>query len=247
MPRRPRLELANGIHHVTQRGNARQTIFVDDSDCRLFLRLLGCAVKQRSWHLLSYCLMGNHYHLVIETPQPNLGLGMRDLNSRYAQCFNERHETSSSHVYQGRYKSKLVRTDEQFAQLLRYVARNPVASGLCPRPDDWRWSSHAALMMQRGHPLLDIERVNEHLEVWGGQAASRYSRLFDGEGPLRHIDPDLSPWELRATLDEILRGDELPAAVRRAKRHGYRLRDVAAHLGISESTLSRRVRKRDLR
>lgn len=244
MPRRPRTELPGAVHHVWQRGNQRQTIFFDAEDRQTFLRLLRASAGKRNWHCLSYCLMENHFHLVVETTAANLGLGMRDLCSRYAQLFNERHATGGGHLFQARFGSKLVRTDEQLAQLLRYVARNPVRAGLCSDPAAWPWSSHAVLLEGRAHPLVSIERVRSLLGAVSQERSNAYAVLFEPDGPLRYLSPDLSPWELRPTLAEIMRTPDLAAGVRRAKRHGYRVAEVAAFLGIGEVTLWRRVKER---
>jgi putative transposase len=244
VPRRPRPELAGGIHHVWQRGNNRRAIFLDVDDRQTFLRLLQATVRKHDWHCLSYCLLENHFHLVLETPAPNLGVGMRYLNSRYAQLFNERHMRGGGHVFQARFGSKLVKTDEQLAQLFRYVAHNPVRAGLCADPAGWWWSSHAVALRGDAHPLVSTDRIAALLEGFRGKSSSAYATLFEPDGPLRHLVPDLSPWELRPTLAEIVNVEDLGAAVRRAKRHGYRVGDVAAHLGISEVTLWRRVKER---
>src|SRR4051794_24565547 len=196
MPRHPRLEVPGGTHHVWDRGNNRQTMFRDAADYTLFLQLLLRATEKYSMHCLSYCLMGNHYHLVLETPGPTLGDGMRDINGRYAQLFNERHETGGGHLFQDRFGSKPVRNDAQFAQLLRYVAHNPVAAGLCDSPAGWRWSSHRALASSGSHPIVAIDRVDERLAVWGGSSGGRYAALFRADGPMAHIEPDVSPWKL---------------------------------------------------
>lgn len=243
MPRQPRIELPGGIHHVWQRGNNRRTIFVDTADRRLFLRLLGITARKRGWHCLGYCLLDNHFHLVLETPTENLGLGMRDVCSQYAQLFNERHETGGGHLFQARFGSKLVRTDEQFAQLLRYVAHNPVGAGLCSDPAEWPWSSHAAMLAGRPHPLVSSERLASLLGGFVVTGGTAYAALFESDGPLQHLQPDVSPWELRPTVAEILATPDLAAAVRRAKRHGYRVADVAAYLGVSEITLWRRLKE----
>src|SRR5512132_426385 len=91
MTRAPRLQVAGGIFHVTARGNRRQSIYHDDYDRRVFLILRDRIVERFDWHLLEYCLMTNHFHLLIETPQPPLSAGMHALNGRYAAHFNERH------------------------------------------------------------------------------------------------------------------------------------------------------------
>src|SRR3954454_1815211 len=204
MPRRARLEVPGGIHHVWGRGNRRQTMFYGPGDYVLFLRLLGRAIEKHSMYCLSYCLITNHYHLVLETPRPTLGDAMRDINGRYAQLFNERRKTGGGRLFEDRFGSKPVQTDEQFAQLLRYVARNPVAAGLCASPSDWKWSSHAALVSPAPHPLVASERVDDRLAVWGRPAGQRYATLFEPHGPLANIEPDVSPWKLRPTLAEIV-------------------------------------------
>ena len=242
MPRRPRTELAGGVHHVWQRGNNRRNVFLDDQDRNLFLRLLAATGAKYEWRCLGYCLMPNHFHLVIETPVPTLGRGMRDLGSRYAQLFNGRHETGGGHLFQARFGSRLVKSDEEFAQLLRYVAHNPVSAGLVAEPGAWPWSSHAALARQRLHPVIDVARVTELLEPFGGASANRYARLFDSDGPLAHMEPDLSPWKLRPPLTEIFTCDDIPAAARSARRNGYRLDEIAAHMGVSHATVSRWMR-----
>jgi REP-associated tyrosine transposase len=243
VPRQPRTEAPDGIHHVWQRGNNRRTIFVDVQDRQTFLRLLYVAVRKCGWHCLGYCLLDNHFHLILETPTANLGRGMRDLCSHYAQLFNERHETGGGHLFQARFGSKLVRTDEQLTQLFRYVAHNPVRAGLCSEPSGWPWSSHATALAGRPHGLVSVERIAALLGEIRGTYANGYAALFEPDGPLRHVSPTVSPWELRPTLTEILMAGDLAAAVRRAKRHGYSVADVAAHLGVSEITLWRRLKE----
>ena len=237
MPRSPRIEIAGGIHHVWQRGNNRQLIFLEPGDRAFFLALLREVATKYHWHCLGYCLMENHFHLVVETPRRTLGSGMRDLCSRYAQWFNAHHETGGGHLFQARFGSKPVLRDEQFAQLLRYVAHNPVRACLCRRPEDWRWSSHRGLLQGDPHPLVAVERVAARLD---GVSAS-YRRLFDSGGPFAHIDPDLSPWEMRPPLSELLGRVDMTAAMRAARREGYRLNEIALYLGVSEATVSRRL------
>jgi REP element-mobilizing transposase RayT len=236
------MELAGGVHHVWQRGNNKRDVFIDDHDRTLFVRLLAAAAVKYDWRCLAYCLMSNHFHLVIETPAPTLGLGMRDLCSRYAQLFNTRHETGGGHLFQARFGSRLVQTLEQLAQLLRYVARNPVRAGLATNPACWPWGSHGASAAHASHPVVQVVRVAELLEGFGGQLSERYARLFEADGPLQHLPPDLSPWELRPTLHEIFVGNDIRRSARSARRHGYRLAEIAGYLGVSESTVSRWMR-----
>jgi REP element-mobilizing transposase RayT/AraC-like DNA-binding protein len=243
VPRKPRIEAAGGIHHVWQRGNNRRPIFLADADRRLFLHLLERAASKHGWIPLAYCLMNNHFHLVLETPSCTLGDGMRDFGSRYAQLFNERHETGGGHMYQARFGSRLVTTDAQFAQLLRYVAYNPVKAGLCPSPDAWPWSSHVALASMRAHALVRAERVASLLAPFGGDPARRYGSLFERGGPMQRVPLDLSPWELRPRLGLILSHESLGVAIRTAREHGYRLEEIAQHLGMHRTTLWRRMQR----
>lgn len=145
MARPLRLEFAGAVYHVTSRGNGRQQVFRSDDDRRLFLEVLGRTVTRWRWIVHAYCLMGNHYHLVIETPEPNLSRGMRQLNGEYTQAFNRRHNRAG-HLFQGRFKGLVVEKDSHLLELCRYVVLNPVrARGMrVRRPEDWRWSSYCA-------------------------------------------------------------------------------------------------------
>jgi REP-associated tyrosine transposase len=159
MPRRPRVQLSNGVFHVTGRGNRRQLIFRDVDDRLLFLGLLDVLRLQRGWLGHAYCLLPNHYHLLIETPAEDLSAGMQWLNGRYAQAFNERH-ACSGHLFQGRFHSDLVDGDGHLLELCRYLALNPVRAGLCTTPAAWTWSSYRAIAgLERPRRFLAPGRV----------------------------------------------------------------------------------------
>ena len=241
MPRTARIEVEGGIHHVTLRGNNRQVIFRDDGDRSFFLQEFDVVTRRYRWISLAYCLMSNHCHLVIETPERTLGLGMRQLASRHAQAFNRRHGTHG-HVFQGRYGSELVDTDVYLAQLLRYVALNPVSAGLCARPEDWRWSSHPYVIGGNPEAASSRARLETLLEPWGGSHGSRYARLFECDGDGDRKLAAQNPWDRRPPLEEILANVAPDRALRAARIHGYRLGEIAAALGVHESTVSRRLR-----
>jgi REP element-mobilizing transposase RayT len=179
MPRKLREELAGGIHHVWARGNNRQAIFLDDDDRRLYLTLLARVIGRTRWRLLGYCLMGNHVHLLVETPEPNLGRGMQRLHGVFAQTVNARHE-SVGHVFQGRFDNKLQRTDEQLWTAARYIARNPVEAGLCEAAAQWRWSSHRGVLDGTAPPWVDRNRLLSFFGTMGGDPRSVYKDLVDG-------------------------------------------------------------------
>jgi putative transposase len=175
--RRPRDEIEGGIFHVYARGNRRQAIYLDDADRRRYLAMVGAVVKQYHWRCLAYCLMENHVHLLIETPQANLAVGMQRLHGLYAQTFNERHGRSG-HLFQGRYGSVRVTTDAQLWMLVRYLAVNPVKAELCKRAADWRWSSHGVVAASRLPRWLDHSRLLHYFGAAGGDPAERYAAMI---------------------------------------------------------------------
>jgi putative transposase len=166
MARKPREEEDGAIHHVTARGVARRALFRDDRDRVRYLRMLGLVVVGCAWRCLSYCLMDNHVHLLLETPKPNLSLGIQRIHGDYGRSFNRRHGLDG-HVFQGRYAAVRVRSDTQLWVTAAYIADNPVDAGLCERPEDWRWSSHAAALGRPGPHWLDAARLHERLRAFG--------------------------------------------------------------------------------
>lgn len=145
MARQLRLEFPGAIYHVTSRGNAQNPVFLDDADRALFLASLGEVVERFGWLCHAYCLMDNHYHLLIETPDGNLSQGMRQLNGVYTQRFN-RHHGRVGHVFQGRFKAIVVERDSYLLELCRYVVLNPVRAGMVTQIERHAWSSYPATM-----------------------------------------------------------------------------------------------------
>jgi REP element-mobilizing transposase RayT len=140
MPRRPRNVLPDGAYHITARGVARTPIFVDDDDREVFLTLLLSTIQRHAWTCHAFCLMTNHYHLIVETLRGRLSRGMHRLNGCYAQAFNERHNRVG-HLFQGRYSAYVIEGEDYLTRSCRYVVENPVRAGLCAAPRDWPWSS----------------------------------------------------------------------------------------------------------
>jgi putative transposase len=179
MPRKPREEVPGGIHHVFARGNNRQLLYWDDEDRVLYLTLLCRVVRWRRWRCLAYCLMSNHLHLLVETPEPNLGDGMHTLHSGYALLYNRRHRRCG-HVFDGRFGSNVVRDDEQLWTVTRYIQRNPVEAGLCAVASEWKWSSHGGMLDGTAPQWLDRTRLLSFFETMGRQAELTYRELIDG-------------------------------------------------------------------
>jgi putative transposase len=133
-----RSALPDGVFHVTARGVARMTIFRDDFDYRTFRAQLLRTGNKFSWTIHAFCLMPNHYHLIIEATRAGLSSGMHRLNGGYAQGFNARYERAG-HVFQNRFTSYLIDNEQHFERALDYVRANPVEAGLCEDSDDWPW------------------------------------------------------------------------------------------------------------
>lgn len=183
MARKLREEVAGGVFHVFARGNDKRVIFFDDLDRRRYLRTLRSTVEERLWRLLAYCLMDNHVHLLVETPQPNLGDGMRWLHGTYAGGFNKRHGRSG-HLFQGRYGAQRIKTDAQLSAVTAYIAMNPVEAGLCDLPEDWPWSSHSLVVAGRAPDWMDIPHLLAYFEAAGGDGRRTYPELV-----LKGTDP----------------------------------------------------------
>lgn len=159
MARPLRIEIENGLYHVTVRGWERRTIVRTDRDREDWLRLFDKTATRCNWRVFSWVLMTNHLHLYLRTPQPNLSVGMHDLNSGYASLFNRRHKRVGS-LYQGRFKAILVEDDSYCWELSRYLHLNPVRAKMVVRPEDYQWGSYPAYLDRRkAPPWLDWETV----------------------------------------------------------------------------------------
>ena len=143
MARPPRYQVAGGFFHVTTRGVRKTPIFVDADDRRRFLVLLERVVRRYAWRIHTYCLMGNHFHLLVETPDANLSVGMQLLNGQYAAAFNRRHGFQG-HVVERRFHSEQILSELHLLETTRYIVLNPVRAGFCRDPGDWEWSSYRA-------------------------------------------------------------------------------------------------------
>ena len=174
MARPLRIEYPGAVYHITSRGNARGMIFDDDHDRERFLKVFGTVVKNHRWLCHAYCLMGNHYHLLIETSEANLSHGMRQLNGIYTQAFNRRHDRSG-HLFQGRYKAILVEKERYLLALCRYIVLNPVVAGMVSSLEDWPWSSYLATGgMVAAQAFLTLDWLLAHFASDRSDACRQY-------------------------------------------------------------------------
>lgn len=281
MTRPLRLEYPFAVYHITSRGNARQDIFLDNTDRLSLLGVIASVVLRYNWLCHAYCLMGNHYHLVIETPDANLSLGMRQLNGTYTQSFNKRHGRVG-HIFQGRFKAVVVQKDSHLLELSRYVVLNPIRAGIVTAPEHWRWSSYRGTQgLSAADSFLTCSWILSQFGGTTGDARKRY-RSFVIEG-MAKPDP---PWgklkgelifgdnEFTANMQELIGGkesiSEIPnrqrhvgrpslnsiftematrskgarnaAIVEAHLRHGYELKEIADHLEIHYTSVSKIIR-----
>ncbi|HEV7133603.1 MAG TPA: transposase [Gaiellaceae bacterium] len=159
MPRRQPLDFAGLFLHVTTRGIGRAPVFFDEFDYVGWLRIFEQTVHRFKWRCHAYCLMPNHFHLLIELVEPTLALGMRHLNGSYAQRINLRNERTG-HLFEGPYRPTLVERDEHFLETCRYIVLNPVRAHLCADAADWPWSSYRATAgLAHRPPYLVVDAV----------------------------------------------------------------------------------------
>jgi len=174
MARPIRIEYDGAVYHVTTRGNARKRIYKDEADRLQFLDILAEANRKYNWFCHAYCLMDNHYHLVIETPDGNLSKGMRQLNGVYTQSLNRRHNRVG-HIFQGRYKAILVERESHLLEVCRYVVLNPVRAKAVEEPGNWKWSSYNGTAGKtRPHPCLTVGWLLGRFGANRGQAEREY-------------------------------------------------------------------------
>ena len=181
MARPLRIEYAGAVYHITSRGNEKKAVFKADQDRINFLNTLQHVKKRYNWICHAYCLMDNHYHLLIETPDGNLALGMRQLNGVYTQLFNKLHGRIG-HLFQGRYKSILIQKDSHLLEVCRYVVLNPVRARMVEAPEAWKWSSYKATAGREAvHPCLTVEWVLGQFSRQRAKAEKEY-RQFVSRG-----------------------------------------------------------------
>jgi REP element-mobilizing transposase RayT len=221
MARPLRLEFAGALYHVTSRGDGREDIFRASGDRLVFFEVLAGVCGRLNWMVHAYCLMTNHYHLLVETPDANLARGMRELNGVYTQRFN-RIYGRVGHVFQGRYKAILVQKETYLLELARYVVLNPVRAGMVPSPGEYRWSSYRAMIGEEVAPdWLETRSILRAFGQTEAEAASDYSRFVaEGNGPP-------SPWE-HVKQQAFLGSDTFVESMQRRVPPDRDLREVPA-------------------
>jgi putative transposase len=276
MARPLRIQAPGLTYHVTSRGNARMPIYLDDEDRHGFLALLADRARHFRLTCHSYCLMTNHYHAVITTAEANLSDAMRDINGDYAQWWNRRHRRVG-HAFQGRFDGQIVQDAVYFLTVCRYVVLNPVRARLVATPEAWPWSSYRAtcgmcpkpaclatdfLLAQfaddpRGpieayRQFIGAARVGEKLPrspVIGDKAFSaRFKAAADAASPeVPRRGRDVEQLSLPQLLLGALTREERDARIVSAYEHGFHLAEIGRTLGIHYTTVSKIVKRCQVR
>lgn len=279
MARPLRIEFSDAFYHVTARGNQRSSIFLQDDDRREWLEILAQVAERFRWRVYAYCQMGNHFHLLVRTPEPNLARCMRHLNGVYTQRFNRQHHRCG-HLMQGRYHAVIVDHQSYLLEVARYVLLNPVRANLVVHPGDWIWSSYRAMLSQTPPEWLAAADLLTHFSSERIKAIAAFQRFVvagaNAESPWKALQQDiylgdetfvaatqLQILEARRSDKEIPRPqrltkatplqqlfgkhDTVAAAVIAAYRSGhFTLRQIADHLGVHYSTISRLLAKMEM-
>jgi putative transposase len=183
MARPLRLEFSGALYHVTSRGDGREAIYLSDEDRLAWLEIFAAVCSRFNWVCHAYCLMGNHYHLIVETPDANLSLGMRQLNGVYTQRFNRTHRRVG-HVFQGRFKAILVDKDSYLLELSRYVVLNPLRAKIVRKLENYPWSSYLATCGQASVPAwLHVDTILSQFSAQRARAIAKYVEFaHQGQG-----------------------------------------------------------------
>jgi putative transposase len=181
MARPPRILSDDAIYHVWTNGNRDCAIFHDVDDREVHLGFIDHAFREDGWICHAYCQMTTHYHLLVQTPDPNLDQAMHRLNSGYAHWFNKRHGYSG-HLFKQRYDAEVVLTESYLLEVARYVVLNPVRARICRRPEEWPWSSYrAAIGLGKAPAFLDNDWLVSLFRA-GAEEGRRRFRQFVEDG-----------------------------------------------------------------
>ncbi|MFA6028223.1 MAG: transposase [Elusimicrobiota bacterium] len=192
MPRKPRLSLPGTIHHLTSRGNNRQEIYFQPEDCRDFMAELAETKRRLPFELFAYCLMPNHFHLLVRVIQATTSKFMQRLKSVYTHIINRRHGRNG-HLFQGRFNSVHCDKDSQFLELLRYIHLNPVRAELVSSPDEWEWSGHLEYLGRSSVHLLDTDFPLAMFHSDRAHAQEAYRSFVDAYAPVPSHSPLVIP------------------------------------------------------
>jgi putative transposase len=256
MARPLRIEFEGAFYHITSRGNEKKAIFRGAEDFTRFLAVISRAHGRYGILVHAYVLMTNHYHLLLETPRPNLTASLHDLNTAYTNYFNRKY-SRAGHLFQGRYRCILVEKDAYLLELSRYLHLNPVRAGIVQRPEDYRWSSYRSYIDTLPFPgWLRTDDILWQLSARKPEARRKYG-LFVKDGlkggiqnPLGQVIAGIALggttfWEeTRKKIETFKQDDEIPTFKEASRRKNLEaiLHAVEKFYGISREVLCQKNR-----
>jgi REP element-mobilizing transposase RayT len=181
MPRPYRLQEKGLLYHITSRGDDRKKIFISATDFEKFLFYVSSAKEKLDFYLYAYCLMNNHYHLLLETNQPNLSKIMQYINTSYTVYYNVKRKRCG-HVFQGRFKSIIVDKDAYLKELTRYIHLNPVRAKMVKSPADYRWSSVHEYIKPAENGIIDLDQLKPYMNIESTQYKEFLRQGIDKKG-----------------------------------------------------------------
>jgi putative transposase len=250
MARRPRLDMA-GFHHIVNRGVARDNVYKCDEDKEKYLEILCKACKIYKVNVHDYCLMDNHYHLLIETTSENLSLFMRQINSNYAIYFNKKYKRTG-HLWQGRYKSWYIVEEKYLYDVYRYIEHNPIEAKMSKKIGEYPFTLLATVLNNDKEviPCAQHSQIKREIKHEG---IREYIKIALNEQELKELELRQKKkivrkepryrYDRERTLDEhfkdIQNREERNSSIMKALDDGYRQAEVARFLNISASAIAK--------
>lgn len=239
VPRIARIKEEFSTYHVIVRGNERKNIFFDDSDKEMYLRILARMKVKYNYHIYSYCLMDNHAHLIINDNGNDISQIMKSISISYVIFFNRKYQRTG-HLFQDRFKSSLIDSEEYLLEVSKYIHNNPVKAGITEKAEDYPWSSYSLIISQRGERgLVDSSRILGIISTKKGKAIEEYKRYVN------HEEHD-SETVIMTEEGFISPGQENRTVIKNKQQAREKMQTMADEMGISIEELIKNQENRDM-
>lgn len=248
MPRRLRIE-SLGYHHVYNRGVAKGNVFVDEKDKAKFIELMASIAREHKFNIHAFCLMDNHYHILVQNTRENLSSGMRQLGAQYAIYFNKRH-SRVGHLWQDRFKSWYVLDEKYLFALFKYIENNPVKAGVSQKIGEYMYCATYSILKDAVPPFLqnafvlrdyNTEELLDLLSVSLSEAERSHIDIFH-QTKYKQEEGQIVPLH-KKKLDNyflhVMNKQQRNEAIKKAYEDGYSKSDVAREVSLSVAGVSK--------